>query len=32
VVEEVKAEKGSFGFNAETEKFEDLIKEKVGGA
>jgi len=29
VVEEVKAEKGNFGFNAETEKFEDLMNAGV---
>lgn len=29
VVEKVKAEKGNFGFNAETEKYEDLMKAGV---
>ena len=29
VVQKVKAEKGSFGFNADTEKFEDLMKAGV---
>jgi chaperonin GroEL len=29
VVEKIKGEKGAFGFNAETEKYEDLLKAGV---